>query len=327
MNLDLGLAASFLVLAEERHYGKAAARLSITSPALTKRIQRLERQLQVVVLDRGPGGVIDLTPGGLRFAEAVGPLLAHAHAARSAARSPGQDDPVRDVVRFGIPAGAAASLRLLDLRAVARQLRREHPGTRLACVDVDFVDMTRCLPDGRVDVLWTDAAVMHTGVTSVPLGLSSRRVGVIGAHHRLAGAGTVSAADFLDEPMLYNPAVPDEWMTPFWLGDLRGRKQARLVPVDARNHAAVLTATTRLGAVTVILEASVGALGPVLRPVVLNDVPPLVFHAARRSAESRGAVRTVIRSLLALGSYDVGRPGSDVEPVLAAPVPPARRSD
>ena len=56
MELDLGLASSFLVLAEERHYGRAAARLHLTSPALTKRIQRLERQLGVVLLQRGPAG-------------------------------------------------------------------------------------------------------------------------------------------------------------------------------------------------------------------------------------------------------------------------------
>jgi len=318
MELDLSLAASFLVLAEERHYGRAAARLSITSPALTKRVQRLERQLEVVVLDRGPGGVVDLTPAGFRFAEAVGPLLAHAQAARSAARSATNDDRTPGVVRFGIPAGSAAALRQLDLRAVARQLRQEHPGTTLVCVDVDFVEMSRCLPDGQVDVLWTDAPVLHTGVTSVPLGLSSRRVGVVGARHRLAEAGAVSAADIVEQRMLYNPAVPEEWMTPFWLGDLRGRRQARLLPVDARDNAAVLMLTARLNAVIVTLEVSADCLGPSLRPVVLRDVPPVVFHAARRRAERRGAVLTVISALLALGTRSLGGPaGSDAEPVLA----------
>ncbi len=318
MELDLSLAASFLVLAEERHYGRAAARLSITSPALTKRVQRLERQLEVVVLDRGPGGVVDLTPAGCRFAEAIGPLLAHARAARAVARAATHSDPAPDVVRFGVPAGSVAALRQLDLHAVARQLRQKHPGIRLVCVDVDFVDMTRCLPDGRVDVLWTDAPVLHAGVTSVRLGLSSRRVGVVGARHRLAGAEAVNAADLVDERMLYNPAVPKEWMTPFWLGDLRGRRQARLLPVDATNHAAVLMATNRLGAVTVTLEVSTGLLGPALSPVILRDVPPVVFHAAHRRAESRGTVLTVIKSLLALGTRSLSGPaGSDAEPVLA----------
>jgi len=321
VELDLSLAASFLVLAEERHYGRAAARLHITSPALTKRVQRLERQLEVLVIDRGPGGVVDLTPAGSRFAAAIGPLLTHARAARSLARSAVRDGPARDLVRFGIPSGSETSLRHLDLRRVAQQLRQTHPNTRLVCTDVDFVEMERCLPDGQVDVLWTDAPVLHSSVTSVRLGLSSRRVGVVSAGHKLAGAGAVNAADLVEERMLYNPAVPQAWMTPFWLGDLRGARQARLIPVDARDHAAVLMHTARLNAVTVILEVSTGLLGPALHPVVLRDVPPVVFHAARRRAEPRGAVHAVISSLVALGIRSLGGPaGSDAESVLAPAV-------
>lgn len=308
VDLDLGLAASFLVLAEERHYGKAAARLNITSPALTKRVQRLERQLDVVVLRRGPSGVADLTPAGARFAEAVGPLLEHAQAARSAARGALPHDPARGVVRFGIPAGSGDPLRQLPLGAVGRELRREHPGIALRVVDVDFADMTRCLPDGQVDVLWTDSPVLHAAVESVRLRLSSRRVGVVGVRHPLAEAGVVDAAEFVDERILYNPAVPEEWMKPFWLGDVRSRRQARLMPIDARDQAAVLMATTRLGAASVALEVSAGWLGTALRPVVLRDVPPVVFYAARRRTESRGAVLAVINALLALGPCNLPVP-------------------
>jgi DNA-binding transcriptional LysR family regulator len=47
MDLDLSCVASFLVLLDERHYGRAAAKLNLTSSALSKRIQRLERQVGV----------------------------------------------------------------------------------------------------------------------------------------------------------------------------------------------------------------------------------------------------------------------------------------
>jgi len=42
-------------------------------------------------------------------------------------------------------------------------------------------------------------------VTSVPLQLSSRRIGVVAAGHPLAAAGTVDVAVFVDEPMLLEP--------------------------------------------------------------------------------------------------------------------------
>ncbi|MEV6865215.1 LysR family transcriptional regulator, partial [Streptosporangium subroseum] len=74
MDLDLGLVADFLVLVKEGHYGRAAVRLHLTSSALTKRIQRLERQLGVVLVERGPAGVFAVTSAGRRFAIAAEPL-------------------------------------------------------------------------------------------------------------------------------------------------------------------------------------------------------------------------------------------------------------
>lgn len=317
MDLDLTLAASFLVLADERHYGRAAARLNVTASALTKRIQRLERQLGVFLLDRGPGGVLDLTAAGGRFAVAAGPLLAHAAAARAETRS----GRAAVTVRLGIPAGSASALRHLDLAGVARDVRLIYPGARLVCVDVDFPQVTRCLPDGQVDILWTNAPVRHHGVTTERLALMSSRIGVVGVRHELAEAEEVDAGDFVDETMLFNPAVPEEWMTPFWLGDLRPRRDARLVAVDAQNHAAVLGLVRTSGTVTVTMAVSAPLLGPHLRAVALSGVAPVVFHVARRSGERRGAVLAVVRSLQATGPSRLG--GSAVSHREAAAVPTA----
>ncbi len=86
MHLDLVCVESFLVLIEEGHYGRAAARLHITSPTLTKRVQRLERSLKVRLLDRGPSGVVALTAAGSTLRSDAGPLLAHERSAREAAQ-------------------------------------------------------------------------------------------------------------------------------------------------------------------------------------------------------------------------------------------------
>ncbi len=97
-DLDLSNVASFLVLAEEEHYARAARRLNLTASALTKRIQRLERQIGAVLLVRDASGVTGLTAAGMRFAREAGPLLAHARAAAAAARA---DRPLL-TVRLGI---------------------------------------------------------------------------------------------------------------------------------------------------------------------------------------------------------------------------------
>ena len=40
--------------------------------------------------------------------------------------------------------------------------------------------------------------------------------------------------DFSEHPMLYIPAVADEWMNQFWLGDVRPRREARLACLAER---------------------------------------------------------------------------------------------
>ena len=145
-------------------YGHAAARLHMTSSALSKRIQRLERQLGVTVIDRRPAGVVRVTTAGRRFADAAGPLLLHADTVRETART----RPDRYTVRIGFPAGTLASLPRLGLKLIARDVRRSYPEARFVVREIAFSELTRCLPDQGVDVLWTKSSVRHVAVESHP---------------------------------------------------------------------------------------------------------------------------------------------------------------
>jgi DNA-binding transcriptional LysR family regulator len=296
MELDLGLASSFLVLAEEGHYGRAAARLHVTSPALTKRIQRLERQLGVVLLQRGPAGVLRVTAGGLRFAEAAGPLLAHAEAARQAARQ----GPSRYTVRIGVPAGTRASLSRIGLSKITSDLHRSYPEAHFTCRDIPFPELDECLQHETVDVLWTSAPVRNVAVDSHPLNIDTALLGVVGTSHRLAEAGSVDVGEFCDEPMLFNPTVSEEWMGPYWLADIRPRREARLVETQAtdREHALLGVVAGETVMTTIAMDGPL--LGPQLHTVTLIGAARMGFHAARRRADRRGAVRALIEAFEAL---------------------------
>ena len=74
---ELRLWRQFVVLAEELHFGRAAARLHMTQPPLTQAIQGLERQLGVLLFMRTRRSVA-LTPAGLALLPEVRRLLAEA---------------------------------------------------------------------------------------------------------------------------------------------------------------------------------------------------------------------------------------------------------
>jgi hypothetical protein len=61
--VDLRHFRSFVVVAEEGHIGRAARRLFITQPALSRQIQQLEREIDAPVLARTAHGV-ELTEAG-----------------------------------------------------------------------------------------------------------------------------------------------------------------------------------------------------------------------------------------------------------------------
>lgn len=292
MDLNLGLAASFVVLAEERHFGRAAAHLHVTSPALTKRIQALEGQLGVTLLDRGPAGVLRLTPAGTRFARQVVPLLAHAEAVRRTTQTASP----RHTVRIGFPAGTFLLRDRIGMLDVARQVRSAYPESRLLVREIPLGDLGDALRDGNIDLLIANAAAAHTAVASTPLPISGDLIGVVPVGHRLAEAGAVDVGVFSEEPILFNPNVPAEWMNPFWLADIRPRRSARLIECGESDQWSVLRRAARGPGVTVTLAFARPMLGARLRPVKLIGATPMVMHIARRDVDRRDAIKTIIET-------------------------------
>jgi DNA-binding transcriptional LysR family regulator len=85
----------FIAVSEELHFGRAAARLHMTQPALSQQIQQLERIAEVRLLERDNRRV-ELTPAGNTFAKQARRVLAGADRALELARRAGADtEPLR----------------------------------------------------------------------------------------------------------------------------------------------------------------------------------------------------------------------------------------
>jgi hypothetical protein len=188
----------------------------------------------------------------------------------------------------------------IGLAKIAHDLHRSYPEAHFTCRDIPFSELNQCLDDKTVDVLWTSAPVPNATVDSQPLNVDTARVGVVGARHRWAEAGSVDVGAFCDEPMLFNPALSEEWMGPFWLADIRPRRDARLVETLASDHEHALLGVA--GGDTVMTSVAGGglALGPGLRAVTLNGAARMGFHAAHRRTDRRGAVLGLIKAFEAI---------------------------
>ncbi|RMI32329.1 LysR family transcriptional regulator [Nocardia stercoris] len=138
MDLDLRQLRYFVTLAEELHFGRAAAKLFITQPALSKQIRKLEDQLGGPLLERDSRHVT-LTPRGKN-------VLADAREMLSLAARIGHRPDAPDSVRI------AHIFELQTSRTVADNFATSYPGIRIVERALDSIRQLEALLDDRLDV-------------------------------------------------------------------------------------------------------------------------------------------------------------------------------
>lgn len=137
VDLDLRVVRYFVAVADELHFGRAAARLFVSQPALSKQIQKLEEQLGVPLFVRDSRHV-ELTARGAALLVDARELL------RLAERI--QTPPDAGEVRMAHVFELSTSRDVADAFAVAR------PGIRLVQRAMDSVAQLRALLDNKIDV-------------------------------------------------------------------------------------------------------------------------------------------------------------------------------
>lgn len=289
MDVTLAQLEDFTVLAAERHFGHAAARRNLSASALTKRMQRLEHEVGARLVDRDGGGFIDLTPAGRCFLPRAEALVRNAERARREALTASGTP----VVRLGIPGAPTDHLSPGAWQALLASVARTYPGCRLLAVGVPYGRLTQSVLAGHVDVLLTTGDVDRPGLDTVPLAAVDR-VCLLPGTHPLAEAPAVTVADVVDLPMIVEPSAAPEWMSPWVLGDLRGRRGMRLTEVRARTLADV-EATVRSGAaVTLASSTLVPRLSAALSAPVVADAPRVEIVAMHRTGDDRDEVLALL---------------------------------
>lgn len=271
-DLDLRLVRYFTVVAERRHFGRAAAELMIAQPSLSRQVRRLEQQLGARLLDRTPQGT-RLTPAGevlLPKAKALLRSAAQAAAATKAAAQPSK-------ITIGYTPG------LLVTPAV-RRLRRQHPDADVQSLYLDWNEPRAALLDHRVDAVVTRLPLATDGL-HVTILYDEPRLLLVPVDHRLAGKESVTLDDIADEPI---PKMPDPVWNSFWRIDPRpdGTPAPDGPLVNAIEDKNELIAAGQ--AVAIVPGGVPGALRPDLTTVPLHGVAPShVILATRAGDRSR----------------------------------------
>jgi len=190
--------AYFLAVAEELHFGHAAARLGIAQPALSKAVRQLERRLGVTLFERTSRAVSLTEAGQVLTREARVALEAVSAAALRTQRANTRDPRVILAMKPGGDAGL--------LPAILAAYERE-PGVLPAEV-VFGSSPSRMLREGQADAAILYAPPDDLGGLDTETLLIEAPVAVLPASHPLAQRASLRMADLAGENLHRKPADP-----------------------------------------------------------------------------------------------------------------------
>jgi DNA-binding transcriptional LysR family regulator len=224
MDVDTRLLRYFAVVAEEGNLTRAAERLFVSQPALTKQIKRLEAQLAVRLFTRSRAGMA-LTDPGKVLAERLPALLA------------GWEQALRDTQ--GAASRAARVLRVGFLASAANEatqqivaaFTRRRPGWKVEMRQAAWSNPTAGLAERVVDVAFVRVPFPGQERLRVELLFTEPRWVALPSAHPLAGHDSIPFPELWDEPFV---AAPPEtgWWRDYWLAaDERNGHPVRIAAV------------------------------------------------------------------------------------------------
>jgi DNA-binding transcriptional LysR family regulator len=281
--MDLRLLRYFVTVVEERHIGRAAARLHMTQPPLSRAVKQLEAELGALLLHRSADGVAPTAAGAALYDEAR-TLLAQA-----------------DQLRVRVAAAAGAATITIGTLAdsaertgtrLAAAFHERHPGVDVRIREADFSDPTTGLRAGLADVALTRAPFEDAGISTLVL-----RTDPVGAVLRtddpLARRDSLRLSDLDDSRWFRLPDGTDPVWHTYWNGgELRGGG-----PVVRTVHEC-LQAVLWSGTVGLIPLGHTLPEG--LTAVPLLDMPPSSLVVAWTEADANPLVRSFTQIAAAL---------------------------
>lgn len=260
----------FLAVVEASSLSKAARQLSLSQPALTASIRKLEAALGFEVFERKDA--FRMTDLGKSFLP-------------SARRALGQMDDLdreiallRDGALGDLRVGSGPTVADSVVGAVIAGLLRRAPGINISMKVTDFHHLPALLREQKVDLVVGDITGAGYDPDFVITPLAPQEIKLFcRAEHPLAGRPSVSPAEFFQYP-LASTALPSWALT--WLQERNPEAPIPRLNVECSHHAALKTIVEQSDAISAAPYSAIEAEIKTGRLAVLNlKAPPLYSRA------------------------------------------------
>ncbi|MDR3505678.1 MAG: LysR family transcriptional regulator [Acidocella sp.] len=191
----------FVAVAQERNFTRAAERLHIAQPPLSRQIQQLEEELGLQLFER-ESRPLKTTEAGRLFLEQAVQVLERVDTVRMMMHR------LKEAGRPRFVIGFAPSTIYAALPNLIRRFRATAPEVELSLVEMVSYEQIAALKEGRIDVGFgrirlEDPAVRRDVLRNEPL-----VVALPVAHHLASAEGPVGLAELAQEPLIIYPREP-----------------------------------------------------------------------------------------------------------------------
>ena len=296
--MDVDEIRAFLAVAEELHFGRAAERLHVAQPPLSRTIKQLERELGTSLFDRNTRSV-RLTTSGQALVEPAKEVLDAVRRARAAVAS--ADDGEVGTVRIAF---AGVSTHRLVAR-LARAVRSQRPGIVLEMSSQNFAQPAmKRLVAGETDIALGRWDVIPSEV-DVRIVMRDSLVVAVPDTHPLAGARRLSIAQLASDTFVSLPPYEGSVLPE------RLRRLARasgfvadIVQIAPDTQTALALVSAQVGCHLTLESVSRNVADPHVMFVPIEEAASeandVHLRAAWRREDRSPALRAVVHQLLAL---------------------------
>lgn len=187
----------FVAVAQELHFGRAAQRLQMTQPALSKQIKALEQELSVQLFFRTKR-LVQLTPAGQVFFEQAQRLLEQAQQAVQLAQRAARGEVGQ------LTLGFTETATYTVLPKLVRQYRERYPQVELSMQELSTEAQVVALKHQQIDLAFLHPPIDERGLSLYPL-LKESFVVVLPKQHRLVQKERLSLSAIAEEAFILHP--------------------------------------------------------------------------------------------------------------------------